>query len=255
MPGALPAVTVPSVASPRSSPSGRAKAGLSFARASAVESRRGPSSVVTMVSRPFASRTVTGASSASKRPASMAAIAFWWLARANASWSSRLTCSLIATRSAWVPMWQSSMEHHRPSLTVESIELGVAEAEPEPRARQHVRRAVHRFHAARDDELGVAGADLRCGQHDGLEPGAADAVDRRGAGAVRESCLERGLSRRGLPDAGLEDLAHEDVVDLGASPGRGRRARRQPGWRPRRVPSRGPCSARHRTCRSASGRH
>ena len=49
---------------------------------------------MTTVSRPFASRTVTGAISASNRPASMAAIAFWWLASANASWSSRLTCVL-----------------------------------------------------------------------------------------------------------------------------------------------------------------
>ena len=35
MPGALPAVTVPSVASPRSSPVGRSKTGFSFASASA----------------------------------------------------------------------------------------------------------------------------------------------------------------------------------------------------------------------------
>ncbi len=73
------------------------------------------------VSRPLASRIVTGASSAANRPASIAAIAFWWLASANASWSSRLTWSLIATRSAWVPMWQSSTAHHKPSLTVESF--------------------------------------------------------------------------------------------------------------------------------------
>ena len=123
IPGALPAVTVPSIAEPRSSPSGRAKAGLSRARASIVESRRGPSSMLTIVSRPFASRTVTGASSASKRPASIAAIAFWWLARAKASWSARLTTSRIATRSAWVPMWQSSNAHHRPSWTVESTKV------------------------------------------------------------------------------------------------------------------------------------
>ena len=120
IPGALPAVTVPIVAEPRSSPSGRSKAGPSFASASAVVSRRGPSSTATTVSRPLASRTVTGASSASNRPSSMAATACWWDASANASWSSRETWSLMATRSAWVPMWQSSMLHHRPSRTVES---------------------------------------------------------------------------------------------------------------------------------------
>ena len=53
MPGALPAVTVPSVASPRSSPSGSAKTGFSRASASALESRRGPSSTETTVSRPL----------------------------------------------------------------------------------------------------------------------------------------------------------------------------------------------------------
>ena len=41
-------------------------------RLSAVESRRGPSSSVTIASRPLASRAVTGAISASNRPASMA---------------------------------------------------------------------------------------------------------------------------------------------------------------------------------------
>ena len=75
---------------------------------------------MTTVSRPFASRIVTGASSASKRPSSIAATAFWCDASAKASWSSRETPSLIATRSACVPMWQSSTLHHSPSSTVES---------------------------------------------------------------------------------------------------------------------------------------
>jgi hypothetical protein len=75
---------------------------------------------VTTVSRPFASRIVTGASSASNRPSSIAATACRWLSSANASWSSRDTPSLIATRSACVPMWQSSTLHHSPSSTVES---------------------------------------------------------------------------------------------------------------------------------------
>ena len=83
-------------------------------------SRRGLSSTATMASRPFASRTVTGAISASKRPASWAATARRWDSSANASWSARDTPALIATRSAWVPMWQSSTAHHSPSVTAES---------------------------------------------------------------------------------------------------------------------------------------
>ena len=52
------------------------------------------------------------------------------------------------------------------------------------------------------------------GEHDRLEARAADAVDRRGAGRVREPGLQRGLAGRRLADAGLEDLAHQHVVDL-----------------------------------------
>ena len=48
----------------------------------------------------------------------------------------------------------------------------------------------------------------------GLEARAADAVDRRGAGAVVEAGLQRRLARRRLADAGLEHLAHEHLVDL-----------------------------------------
>ncbi len=90
--------------------------------------------MVTIVSRPFASRIVTGAISASNRPASCAATAFRWLSSANASWSSRLTPALIATRSAWVPMWQSSTAHHSPSST--------AESSSEPCPRRYPNRAL-----------------------------------------------------------------------------------------------------------------
>ena len=110
------------VAAPRSSPSGRAKAGLSRASASIEESRRGPSSTLTRPSRgpsrrgrsPAPSRRRTGRHRWRRSPSGGEP-------SANASWSSRLTSSAMATRSAWVPMWQSSMAHHRPSWTVASI--------------------------------------------------------------------------------------------------------------------------------------
>ena len=59
------------------------------------------------------------------------------------------------------------------------------------------------------------GADLGGGQHDRLEPRAADAIDRRGRRAVRQTGLERRLAGRCLADARLEDLAHQDFVDGG----------------------------------------
>ena len=77
-------------------------------------------------------------------------------------------------------------------------ELRVAEAVAEPGAGEQVRRAVHRLHAAGDRDLGVAGADLRRGQHDRLEPRAADPVDGRRGGRVREAGLEHGLASRRL---------------------------------------------------------
>ena len=83
----LPAVTLP-----------RAwNAGRSFASASSDVSRRGPSSIATVISVAFGgppfgvctTRVVTGTISSAKRPASSAARARWWLRSAKASCSSR----------------------------------------------------------------------------------------------------------------------------------------------------------------------
>ena len=93
----LPAVTVPLAW----------KAGRSLASASADVSRRGPSSTANAIWRviglaplpfePSTSAAVTGTISSVKRPASIAAIARWWLRSANASCSSRE----IADSRAW----------------------------------------------------------------------------------------------------------------------------------------------------------
>ena len=92
-------------------------------------------------------------------------------------------------------------------------QLGVAQAVAEARLGDQVRPLVHVLHAAGDDDLGIAGANLGRGEHDRLQAGAAHAVDRRGAGRVGEAALERRLARRRLADTGLEHLAHEHVVD------------------------------------------
>ena len=94
-------------------------------------------------------------------------------------------------------------------------ELAVAEAKPN-------RAPGTRYGAWFIDSMPPAttssaspGADLRGREHDRLEPGAADAVDRRGRGAVRQTGHQRRLAGRRLTDAGLEDLAHQDFVDGG----------------------------------------
>ena len=93
-------------------------------------------------------------------------------------------------------------------------QFGVAEPEPETRARQEVGRPVHRLHAARDHDLRVAGSDLRGGEHDRLQARPADPVDRRGAGRVWQACLEGRLPCRRLTRSGLQHLAHQHVIDL-----------------------------------------
>ena len=71
----LPAVTVP--------PS--RNTGLRRPSLSSVVSGRGPSSVCTVTGSPFGCGTGTGTISSSKRPASCAASARWWLSSANSS--------------------------------------------------------------------------------------------------------------------------------------------------------------------------
>ena len=143
----------------------------------------------------------------------MAAIAFWWLASANASWSAR--CHVVLDRDALGVGAHVAVLDRAPQAVVDGRvdERPVAEAVAEARVRQEVRRAVHRFHAAGDDDLGITGLDLGRGQHDRLETRAADPVDGRRRGRVREPGLQRRLASRRLADASLEDLAHQDVVD------------------------------------------
>ena len=92
-------------------------------------------------------------------------------------------------------------------------QLGIAQPVAEARLGDQVRALVHALHAAGDGDLGVAGPDLGGGEHDRLEATAANAVDRRRAGGVRQAGLEYGLARRRLTGAGLQHLAHQHLVD------------------------------------------
>ena len=90
----MAAVTVPSLA----------KAGFRPETLSRVTPWRMYSSLSTTVS-PLRPLMVTGAISASKRPAFWAASALFCEATANLSWSSRVICQRLAMFSAVWPMW------------------------------------------------------------------------------------------------------------------------------------------------------
>ncbi len=79
MPDAFPAVIVPVGFT----------TGFNFASASSVVSGRGCSSLSTETGSPFFCGTGTPTISSAMRPSRIAALARWWLRRANASWSSR----------------------------------------------------------------------------------------------------------------------------------------------------------------------
>ena len=110
IPEALAAVTVPFSGS---------KTGESLRMLSNLASGRGCSSFATTVA-PFRDDTVTGDSSASKRPASCAAPAFFWLSSANRSCSSRGMSSSRASFSAVSPISMSESGHRKPSWTIAS---------------------------------------------------------------------------------------------------------------------------------------
>src|SRR5438105_1804541 len=99
-------------------------------------------------------------------------------------------------------------------------ELAVPEPVAEPRLLQQVGRVRHRLHAARDDQLVVAGADHLVGDLDCADRRRADLVDRVGADLDRDPRADRRLARRGLARSRLEHLAHDHVLDLvGPEPG------------------------------------
>jgi hypothetical protein len=94
-PEALPAVTEPALS----------KAGRRPASASALVLRLMYSSALKTTGSPLRWGMLTGTISSTNLPASCAAVAFCWLARASWSCCSRLTFFSLATFSAVMPMW------------------------------------------------------------------------------------------------------------------------------------------------------
>ena len=111
MPEALPAVTPPALS----------KAGRSPASTSALLLRLRNSSAEKTIGSPFFCAMLTGTISSLNLPASCAAAAFCWLAKASASCISRVMPNFFATFSAVMPMWYWLYTSHRPSTIMESI--------------------------------------------------------------------------------------------------------------------------------------
>ena len=79
-------------------------------------------------------------------------------------------------------------------------------------ALEELRCVGHALHAPGDDAAVLAGADGRGREHDGLQRGAADLVDRHRRGADRQACTQRDLPGGVLTGSGLQHLPHDDLV-------------------------------------------
>ena len=182
------------------------KAGRSLARAAGRcppgDARRGRRVPV----RPGRRRPRPARSGSSNRPASMAAIAFCWLARAKASWRSRLTAQRSATFSPVSPIDSGLCRSARRRVDEPPAQGGVlqlvAATIPGGRRLGHdARRAGHRLDAAADEHVAVADLDGVGRRVDRLQAAAAQAVDGQAADLDRQVRPGGGPSgpRRGCP--------------------------------------------------------
>ena len=189
MPGALPAVTVPIVASPRSLDAwlGSVEGGLEAAEG--LERRVAPGSFVDGHDRLAALGVADGDRGDLGVEAAGVDGGDRLLVARERERVLVLAADVVLDRDALGVGAHVAVLDRAPQAVVDGRvdQLAVAEAVAEPGTREQVRRLVHRLHAAGDDDLGVAGADLRGGEHDRLQAGAADPVDRRGARPVRQA--------------------------------------------------------------------
>lgn len=78
-----------------------------------------------------------------------------------------------------------------------------------------MRRQRHRFLAAGDDDVGVAGRDLLHAERNGPQAGAADLIEAPRGRFLGQAGKDRSLARRVLPLRGGQHLAEDDLVHLG----------------------------------------
>ena len=93
--------------------------------------------------------------------------------------------------------------------------FAVAHPQPVTNARQQIRAVAHRFHAAGDGDVDVAGADTLVGEHHRFEPGTAHLIDRHCRDVIWQASAERRLTRGVLTLPGCDDVAHDAFVDDG----------------------------------------
>ena len=151
-----------------------------------------------------------------------------------------------------------AVERRREAVEDHVVEhLAVAEAVAEAPLGQQIRRARHRLHATRHDDVVATGRDHQLCDLDRADRGGADLVDRVRGHLLRDARPDRRLARRRLSDAGLEHLAHDDVPDVLAGdpgalePGANRdraELRRRHGGEPATDPAEGRADGRDDDC-------
>ena len=224
MPEALPAVTKPSL----SNAVGR------LARSSIVVSGRRWSSCSIIFAR-FPFPTSTGTTSSASRPAAQASPARCWERQ-------RELVLLLAGDAVVAGQVVRRLRHVEAAVGVEQgdhqevLELPLAELEALARAADDVRRLRHVLHAAGEAGRGVAGEDRLGAGDDGLDAGAAEAVDGERRHLLGHAGLERHVARAVDGVArGLQRVADDGVVDLLPARCRCARAGRAPRAPPRSI--------------------
>ena len=94
-------------------------------------------------------------------------------------------------------------------------EMLIAKAITGAGAERHVRRARHRLHAAREDDLGLVKTDQVIGERNCAHARGADLVDGLRAALDRDARAGRDLACHRVHLAGLDDRADKGVVNVG----------------------------------------
>src|SRR5271156_5716642 len=187
VPGAFPAVTVPSFLN----------AGFSLARISSEVSSRGDSSILIMIGSPFFCGISTGTICALKIQD--------FIARIFIFFGDQFTGYAHVKIFVYVP--QAVVDHGIDHFLI-------AEAEAAACAFQQIRAIGHGLHAASDDHFRFAQLHRLRREADGLQTGAANFVDGHCRDARIEAAAQRRLARGILAQARLHNVAQDRFVHL-----------------------------------------